>query len=98
MIRDDRARPESDPETLAIGALTYIAGEPELLHRFLALTGLEPGEIRLAAREPGFLAGVLDFLMDHESILLTYATSIDRSPKDFISARERLSASLDRSQ
>ena len=84
--------PESDSEILAIGALGYIAGEPELLHRFLALTGLQPSEIRSAAREPGFLAGVLDFLMDHESILITYAASINRSPKDFIAARNALSA------
>lgn len=85
--------PDSDSEILAIGALAYIAGEPELLHRFLALTGLQPSEIRSAAREPGFLAGVLDFLMDHESILITYAASINRSPKDFIAARNALSAS-----
>ena len=85
--------PDPDSEILAIGALAYIAGEPELLHRFLALTGLQPSEIRSAAREPGFLAGVLDFLMDHESILITYAASINRSPKDFITARDTLSPS-----
>ena len=91
MPRPEDAAPESGAENLAIGALTFIAADPELLHRFLALTGLQPSEIRIAAREPGFLAGVLDFLMDHESILLTYATSINRSPSEFVSARNRLS-------
>jgi len=91
MRHDDPAAPGAGAENLAIGALSFIAGDPELLHRFLALTGLQPSEIRVAAREPGFLAGVLDFLMDHESILLTYATSINRSPKEFVSARNQLS-------
>jgi hypothetical protein len=91
MPHQNRVAPDAGAESLAIGALSFIADDPELLHRFLALTGLQPSEIRVAAREPGFLAGVLDFLMDHESILLTYATSIDRSPKDFVSARNSLS-------
>jgi hypothetical protein len=80
-------------ENLAINALAYIAGEPEVLNRFLALTGLESTDIRKAAAEPGFLAGVLDFLMDHESILLTYATLTDQSPNDFVRARSVLSGS-----
>ena len=95
MARFDRKLPDPDSEALAIGALAYIAGEPELLHRFLTLTGLQPSEIRSAAREPGFLAGVLDFLMDHESILITYATSINRSPQDFVAARHRLGPAFD---
>ena len=90
MAHIDPKVPSSESEELAIGALAYIAGDPELLHRFLALTGLQPAEIRTAAQEPGFLAGVLDFLMDHESILITYATSINRSPQDFVAARRRL--------
>ena len=83
----------SDAETVAINALAFIAGEPELLDRFLALTGLDPAEIRQSACEPGFLAGVLDFLMDHESFLIVYATSINRPPERIKEARESLSVS-----
>ena len=46
-------------EGLAIQALTFIAGDGERLGRFLAVTGIGPAEIRDAACEPGFLAGVL---------------------------------------
>jgi hypothetical protein len=93
MTPSDCTAPQADAENLAVTALAFIAGEPELLRRFLDLTGLNPSEIRSAACEPGFLAGVLDFLMDHESVLLTYATSIGRSPNDFVMARNSLSAS-----
>ena len=46
-------------EGLAIQALTFIAGDAERLGRFLAVTGIGPNEIRAAARESGFLIGVL---------------------------------------
>jgi len=41
-------------EHLAIAALGFIAGEPERLGRFLAITGIGPDSIRAAAREPQF--------------------------------------------
>jgi len=81
----------TDAEIIAINALAYIAGEQDLLHRFLAVTGLQPADIHQMAGEPGFLAGVLDFLMDHESDLLAYASSINQSPKAFVAARDTLS-------
>lgn len=85
----------SDAEIVAINALAYIAGEPELLGRFLALTGLDPADVRRSAAEPGFLVGILDFLMDHESFLIVYATSINCSPERIKAARNALSGYRD---
>lgn len=67
-------------EALAIGALGFIAGDPELLPRFLAITGIEAGAIRQAAREPGFLAGVLQFILAHEPTLLRFAEETGAAP------------------
>ncbi|MGB5800738.1 MAG: DUF3572 domain-containing protein [Mesorhizobium sp.] len=67
-------------EALAIGALGFIAGDPELLPRFLAITGIEAGAIRQAAREPGFLAGVLQFILAHEPTLLRFAEETGTPP------------------
>ena len=50
-------------EALAIRALGFVAADPELLPRFLAISGIEAQSIRQAAREPGFLAGVLQFIL-----------------------------------
>src|SRR5712691_6110594 len=55
-------------EGLAIQALTFIAAEPERLGRFLALTGIGPTDIRAAAREPRFLAGILGYLASDERL------------------------------
>ena len=60
-------------EQLAIAALGFIAGEPERLERFLALTGIAPESIRAAAREPEFLLGVLDHVAGDDALLLAFA-------------------------
>ena len=56
----------ADAEALAVTALGFVAADPELLPRFLALTGIDGAQVRKAAQEPGFLAGVLDFILAHE--------------------------------
>lgn len=70
----------ADAEETAIAVLVWLAGEPELMGRFLALTGLEASSLREAAKEPGFLAGVLGFLMSHEPTLLDFCASTGTKP------------------
>lgn len=69
-------------ERLAIQALTFIAGEPMRLGRFLSETGIGPGEIRAAAHEPEFLAGVLEHLAGDERLLTEFATGAGVDPAD----------------
>jgi len=77
-------------ERLAIQALTFIAGDATELGRFLALTGIGPAELRAAAREPGFLAGVLDHILGYEPLLLAFAKDADVKPETVAKAREVL--------
>ena len=75
---------------LAITALGYLAADPEHLGRFLALTGIGPDEIRKAAAEPGFLAGVLDYVAGDEALLRAVAAHADVAPEDVDKARQVL--------
>src|SRR6185369_7125656 len=77
-------------EGLAIAALGFIAADPERLGRFLALTGIGPESIREAAREPRFLAGVLDHVAGHEALLLAFAAEHDVDPDHVMLARDVL--------
>ena len=67
-------------EELAIAALGFIAADPELLPRFLALSGIEAHDIRRAAATPGFLAGVLRFVSAHEPTLMRFAQETGNNP------------------
>ena len=62
-----------EAETVAVKALSFVAADPELLQRFLAITGIEAHAVRRAASEPGFLAGVLQFILAHEPTLMRFA-------------------------
>ncbi len=77
-------------EALAIAALGFLAAEPERLRRFLAMTGIGPQSVREAAREPRFLAGVLDHLACHERLLLQLAAEKRIDPSEVIRARDLL--------
>lgn len=78
-------------EETAIAVLAWLANEPELLGRFLALTGTDPSSLRHAAADPGFLAGVVDFLMGHEPTLLSFCAATGTPPEDVVRAHMVLS-------
>jgi hypothetical protein len=71
-----------EAEAIAISALGFVAADPELLPRFLAITGIEASAIRRAAAEPGFLAGVLQFILAHEPTLMRFCEETGVPPAD----------------
>jgi hypothetical protein len=86
----DRAAQAGAAAELAIAALTFIAEEPERLGRFLALSGIGPESLRAAAREPGFLSGVLDYIVGDEPLLIEFAGHTGIDPEDVARARAAL--------
>jgi hypothetical protein len=87
----DRQARQDSAMALAIEALGYLAGDPEHLERFLALTGIAPADIRTAARAPDFLAGVLDYIAGDEALLRAVATHAGVAPEELDKARQALS-------
>ena len=86
MIAERRASTGRDAaEMLAIEALAFLAGEPEELGRFLALAGIGAETLRSAAADPGFLAGVLDYLARRRAA----ASRLCRERRDPAGARRR---------
>jgi hypothetical protein len=81
---------------LAIQALAFIAEETDRLDGFLALSGLERESIREAAREPSFLAGVLEHMLGDESLLIAFSQSAGINPAEIARASSRLGGKLER--
>lgn len=79
-----------DAEATAIQILAWLTGQPDLLGRFLALTGVEAGSIRQAAAEPGFLAGVTGFVMAHEPTLMAFCEESGVGPERVAACHHRL--------
>jgi hypothetical protein len=81
---------QEQAENLAIQALTFIASDAERLGRFLAVTGIGPAEIRVAAREPGFLVGVLDYMASDDRLVAAFAGENNINPADIERGRVAL--------
>ncbi|MDI7864380.1 DUF3572 domain-containing protein [Rhizobiaceae bacterium n13] len=81
----------ADPQETAIAVLAWLASEPEMLSRFLALSGIEPGQMRGAVNDPGFLAGMLDFLMAHEPTLMAFCAATETLPETVVASWQHFS-------
>src|SRR5690349_14065458 len=72
--------PLPDPETLALQALAFIAGDDDRLERFIGLTGADATQLRALAQNPAGLGAVLDYLLGWEPLLLEFAEAHDLKP------------------
>ncbi|MCO4054709.1 MAG: DUF3572 domain-containing protein [Bosea sp.] len=77
-------------EANAIRALGALASDAERLGRFLTATGLGPENLRVAAQDPGFLAGVLEHVMSDEALLIAIAAELGLKPEALAQARDVL--------
>ena len=78
---------KKDAETMAVEALNFLAADATRLVRFLDLSGLDPTSIRAAARDAGFLAGVLDYVNTDEALLMAFADASGINPSAVAKAR-----------
>jgi hypothetical protein len=79
-----------DAEAMAIQILGWLIGQPDLLGRFLALSGVEASSIRQAAAEPGFFAAVTGFVMAHEPTLMAFCAENDVKAERVAACHHRL--------
>ncbi len=77
-------------EAVAVQALGFLVEDSSRLERFLALSGLNPSEIRAAATEPGFLAGVLDHIVSDDRLLIAFAEQSGLAPAEIEKAHSAL--------
>jgi len=82
--------PREVAEIVAIQALNFIAGAPELLGRFLAEPGIGPDTLRKSAADPRFLASVLDFVLRDDATVKAFAKASELHPTSIAAAREVL--------
>ncbi len=73
-------------EKIAVAILGWLASEPDMLRRFLALSGLEADQLRHAVTDSGFLAGMIDFVMAHEPTLLAFCEATGTKPESVAAA------------
>ena len=79
-----------EAERLAFKALAFLAADAERLGRFLGSTGLGPEELRDKADDPELLAGVLDYLLSNEAMVIEFCRALEVPPGMIGQARGQL--------
>lgn len=95
-MKDPKSTSEArraEAEAVAIAILGYLGRNPEHLGRFLADSGIGPGQLRGMVKEPGFLVGLLEFVLADESLLLAFAENEKVRPTAIALARHELAKS-----
>lgn len=72
---------------LALNALLYIAGDPELIAAFLSESGLQASALRTAAARPEFQPHVLDFLLAADARVIGFVEAQGIRPEEVMIAR-----------
>ncbi len=90
--RDIWAPKNIDPPAgeLAVRALAFLTRDEDRLSRFLALTGLDAGDVRALLGDRGFHLAVLDHLAGDEAMLLEFAAAEGLPPEAMGRARRAL--------
>lgn len=79
-----------EAETLALRALAWLVGNDELLPVFLGASGAGLTDLRGRARDPVFLASVLDFLLMDDAWVTGFAAAEHVPPESLARARAAL--------
>lgn len=78
------------PDEIAIAALGFLAQDEERLHRFMALTGATPDDLRRMGAGKGLFVAVLDHVLSDEALCLAFAEHAGIKPESIGEARQRL--------
>ncbi|WP_169568620.1 DUF3572 domain-containing protein [Sneathiella limimaris] len=70
-------------DIISFQAITYLLSDEKRISWLLGETGLDTNELKNNPGNPEILAGILDFLMNHENLLLEFCEQFDVDPTSF---------------
>ncbi len=77
-------------DDVAIAALGWMAGDPEVMGAFLSASGLSATDLRDHVDDPAFLGGVLDFVLQRDDWVIAVAEVAGLAPDGVLAARVAL--------
>ena len=86
----DRNLPDAD--VLGLQALVWTIGEPDRASRLMAVTGLDPDDLRARAGDAAVLAAVIGYLESYEPDLVACASALNIPPEALVAAHAALEA------
>jgi hypothetical protein len=81
---------QESAEMLALQALTWLAGNEDLLPVFMSASGLSPDDLARGAQDPAFLGSVLDFLLMDDAWVVAFCDAQGLRYEQPMQARQAL--------
>lgn len=79
-----------EAETLALQAVAFLAGDDDRVSTFMAVSGISLDALRRSVGDKAMLAGILDYILANESLLLEFAENAGITPESVMRARQAL--------
>lgn len=70
----------NEAEAVALNVLNFLVADEIRLGRFMDLSGIDPQSLRRNANEPAFLAGILEYLLQDETLVYAFSSEHDITP------------------
>lgn len=80
-------------ERLATEVITFFASAPDRLSAFLAETGVDASSLRARLQDRAFCGGLLDYVLGHEDVLVSFARHAGRTPAEIAATIGRIRGS-----
>ena len=77
-------------ETLALRAVAFLAGDDDRVSTFMAVSGIGLDALRQSINDKAMLAGILDYILANESLLVEFASFAETTPEAAMRARAAL--------
>ena len=81
-IRSKKKNNKEYAETIALKAVHFILSDDEIQQNFINFTGILPSDFENVIKDPGFLGGVLDFLLANDDKLVEFCTKNEIAPEE----------------
>lgn len=85
---------KSEARSIALRSLVFLAADDDRMERFLALTGVDPGDIRALMGEEGFQIALLAHVCGDEPLLIAFSAEENLSPESVVAAMMALSGPI----
>lgn len=80
-------------QTLGLNGLRVLCEDEALLSRFMAASGASVDDIRAGAEAPGFLGGILGFILSDDAAAQELCQALEIVPDELMRAHRLLSGS-----
>jgi hypothetical protein len=81
---------QANAMAMAVDILSFLAEREDDFIRFISLSGLGPDELRSGLNDPEILAGIMDFLLSEDRLVLDFTQSAGLAPTAPAQARAHL--------